>query len=102
MGLLQRPSPVRPLIAVLTYPRRMKYIKSHKQGAERNATAVTFRAPPKLAHLRAALAAAGCVRGATLGCGASGCRTGSADAAPRTLNSGRAGPALALRVLYPT
>ena len=45
MGLLQRPSPGRPLIAALTYPRRTKYIKSRKQRAERNATAVTFRAP---------------------------------------------------------
>lgn len=63
MGLLQRPSPGRPLIAALTYPRRMKYIKSRKQRPERNATAVTFRAPPQRAHLRAVLAAAGGARG---------------------------------------
>lgn len=63
MGLLQRPSSGRPLIAALTYPQRMKYIKSRKQRAERNATAVTFRAPPPRAHLRAALAAAGGARG---------------------------------------
>lgn len=44
-------------------PRRMKYIKSRKQRAERNATAVTFSAPPPRAHLRAALAAAGGARG---------------------------------------
>lgn len=59
MGLLQRPSPGRPLIAALTYPRRMKYIKSRKQRAE-NATAVTFRAPPPpRAHLCAVLATGG-------------------------------------------
>lgn len=63
MGLLQRPSPGRPLIAALTYPRRTKYIKSRKQRADRNATAVTFRAPPQRAHLRAELAAAGGARG---------------------------------------
>lgn len=48
-----------PLIAALTDPRRKQYIKSRKQRAERNATAVTFRAPPPRADLRAVLAAAG-------------------------------------------
>lgn len=81
-GLLRRPSPGRPLIAALTYPRRTKYIKSRKQRAERNATAVTFRAPPPLAHLRAVLAAAGGARG-WRGCGPRGRRTDSARPARR-------------------
>lgn len=72
MGLLQRPSSRRPLIAALTYPRRMKYIKSRKQRAGRNATAMTSRAPPPRAHLRAVLAAAGWGRPGTAGPGAAG------------------------------
>lgn len=83
MGLLQRLSPGRPLIAALTYPRRMKYIKSRKQRAGRNATAVTSRAPPQRAHLRAVLAAAGGARGAFRGCGAGGGRAVPAAAARR-------------------
>lgn len=68
-----------PLIAALTYPRRKQYIKSRKQRAERNATAVTFRAPPPRADLRAALAAAG---GAARG-GRPGLRAGPAVIALR-------------------
>lgn len=55
-GTLPRP----PLIAALTYPPHIQYIKSRKQGAGRLVTAVTPRA-----HLRAVPAASGAG-----GCGA--------------------------------